>query len=152
MADVRAVVQRAKSAYVVVDGETVGRIGPGLVVFLGVGSGDSQEDARYLAEKVANLRVLDDDKGKMNLSCLDLGLPVLVVSQFTLYGDCRRGRRPSFTEAAPPEKGLELYTAFVKELRGTGLIVETGKFQATMTVFVENDGPVTILLDSKKLF
>ncbi|MGE5593884.1 MAG: D-aminoacyl-tRNA deacylase [Betaproteobacteria bacterium] len=148
----RAVVQRAKLAYVVVDGETVGRIGPGLVVFLAVGAGDSPEDARYLAEKVANLRVLDDETGKMNLSCLDLGLPVLVISQFTLYGDCRRGRRPSFTEAAPPEKGFELYTAFVKELRGTGLIVETGRFQAVMTVFVENDGPVTILLDSKRLF
>ncbi|MBC7083630.1 MAG: D-tyrosyl-tRNA(Tyr) deacylase [Firmicutes bacterium] len=148
----RAVVQRAKSARVIVDGETVGRIGPGLVVFLGVGTDDSRDDARYLAEKVANLRVLDDEAGKMNLSCLDLGLPVLAVSQFTLYGDCRRGRRPSFTEAAPPEKGLELYGAFVEELRRTGLIVETGRFQAVMTVFVENDGPVTILLDSKKQF
>lgn len=148
----RAVVQRAKSARVIVDGETVGRIGPGLVVFLGVGTDDSRDDARYLAEKVANLRVLDDEAGKMNLSCLDLGLPVLAVSQFTLYGDCRRGRRPSFTEAAPPEKGLELYSAFVEELRRTGLAVETGRFQAVMTVFVENDGPVTILLDSKKQF
>lgn len=145
-------VQRAKSARVVVDGETVGRIGRGLVVFLGVGTDDSQDDARYLAEKVAGLRVMDDEAGKMNLSCLDLGLPVLAVSQFTLYGDCRKGRRPSFTGAAPPEKGLELYGAFVTELRRTGLVVETGRFQAAMTVFVENDGPVTILLDSRKQF
>ncbi|MCR4402215.1 MAG: D-aminoacyl-tRNA deacylase [Firmicutes bacterium] len=148
----RAVVQRAKSARVVVGDEVVGRIGRGVVVFLGVGADDSQEDARYLAEKVAGLRILDDEAGKMNLSCLDLGLPVLAVSQFTLYGDCRRGRRPSFTEAARPEKGLELYGTFVTELRRTGLVVETGRFQAAMTVFVENDGPVTILLDSRKLF
>ncbi|MGE5573271.1 MAG: D-aminoacyl-tRNA deacylase [Bacillota bacterium] len=148
----RAVVQRAKSARVTVDGETVGRIGPGLVVFLGVGADDTRDDARYLAEKVANLRVLDDESGKMNLSCLDLELPVLAVSQFTLYGDCRRGRRPSFTEAAPPEKGLELYNVFTEELRRTGLEVETGRFQAVMTVSVENDGPVTILLDSRKRF
>ncbi len=135
-----------------VDGETVGRIGPGLVVFLGVGAGDSRDDARHLAEKVANLRIFDDEAGKMNLSCADLGFAILAVSQFTLYGDCRKGRRPSFTAAAPPEKGLELYNAFVDELRRIGSRVETGRFQAVMTVSVENDGPVTILLDSGKQF
>lgn len=135
-----------------VDGETVGRISPGLVVFLGVGAGDSRDDARYLAEKVANLRIFDDEAGKMNLSCADLGFAILAVSQFTLYGDCRKGRRPSFTAAAPPEKGLELYNAFVDELRRIGSRVETGRFQAVMTVSVENDGPVTILLDSGKQF
>ncbi|MFZ5923662.1 MAG: D-aminoacyl-tRNA deacylase, partial [Bacillota bacterium] len=146
----RAVVQRAKSARVSVDGETVGSIGPGLVVFLGVGQDDSRDDASYLAEKVGNLRIFEDQAGKMNLSCLDVSLPVLVVSQFTLYGDCRKGRRPSFTEAAPPERANELYNEFVEEVRRLGIEVETGRFQTVMTVSVDNDGPVTILLDSKK--
>lgn len=148
----RAVVQRAKSARVSVDGETVGSIGPGLVVFLGVGQDDSRGDASYLAEKVGNLRIFEDQARKMNLSCLDVGLPVLVVSQFTLYGDCRKGRRPSFTEAAPPETANKLYNEFVERVRQLGLEVETGRFQAVMTVSVDNDGPVTILLDSKKQF
>lgn len=148
----RAVVQRAKSARVSVDGETVGSIGPGLVVFLGVGQDDSRDDASYLAEKVGNLRIFEDQAGKMNLSCLDVSLPVLVVSQFTLYGDCRKGRRPSFTEAAPPERANELYNEFVEEVRRLGIEVETGRFQTVMTVSVDNDGPVTILLDSKKQF
>ncbi|MEW5865228.1 MAG: D-aminoacyl-tRNA deacylase [Bacillota bacterium] len=148
----RAVVQRAKSARVSVDGETVGSIGPGLVVFLGVGQDDSRDDASYLAEKVGNLRIFEDQAGKMNLSCIDVSLPVLVVSQFTLYGDCRKGRRPSFTEAAPPERANELYNEFVEEVRRLGIEVETGRFQTVMTVSVDNDGPVTILLDSKKQF
>ncbi len=148
----RAVVQRVSSAEVSVDGQVVGSIGPGLVVFLGVGRDDSDGDADYLAEKVANLRVFGDSEGKMNLSCMDLGLPALIVSQFTLYGDCRKGRRPSFTEAAPPERAVELYGKFVQRLRALGLAAETGRFQAMMTVSVENDGPVTILLDSRKQF
>ncbi|HXL04209.1 MAG TPA: D-aminoacyl-tRNA deacylase [Bacillota bacterium] len=148
----RAVVQRVKSAKVTVQDEIVGEIGPGLVVFLGVGEDDSLDDLRYLVDKVANLRIFEDDSGKMNLSVLQLNLQVLVVSQFTLWGDCRRGRRPSFSHAASPEKALEMYEEYVRRLRGAGLSVETGRFQAMMTVSVENDGPVTILLDSDKLF
>ncbi len=148
----RAVVQRVKSAKVTVQDEIVGEIGPGLVVFLGVGEDDSLDGLRYLVDKVANLRIFEDDSGKMNLSVLQLNLQVLVVSQFTLWGDCRRGRRPSFSHAASPEKALEMYEEYVRRLRGAGLSVETGRFQAMMTVSVENDGPVTILLDSDKLF
>jgi len=148
----RAVVQRARSARVMVDGETIGAIGPGLVVFLGVGRDDTQEDLDYLVDKLANLRIFEDEAGKMNLSALDLSLSALVISQFTLWGDCRRGRRPSFSDAAPAEKALGFYDEFVKRLVGTGLKVETGKFQASMTVWVENDGPVTILLDSARQF
>lgn len=135
-----------------VDGKIVGSIGPGLVVFLGVGAGDSADDARQLAEKVAHLRVFNDGAGKMNLSCVDLGLAVLVVSQFTLYGDCRKGRRPSFSTAAPPELANGLYEEFVERIRILGITAQTGRFQAVMTVTVANDGPVTILLDSTKLF
>jgi len=148
----RAVVQRVRSARVTVHDEIVGEIGPGLVVFLGVGEDDTCDDLNYLVDKVANLRIFEDDGGKMNLSVLQLNLQVLVVSQFTLWGDCRRGRRPSFSHAAPPEKAMEMYEEYVKRLRGAGLLVETGRFQAMMTVSVENDGPVTILLDSDKLF
>jgi D-tyrosyl-tRNA(Tyr) deacylase len=148
----RAVVQRVKSARVTVGNEVVGEIGPGLVVFLGVGEDDTCDDLRYLADKVANLRIFDDDDGKMNLSALELNLQVLVVSQFTLWGDCRKGRRPSFSHAAPPEKAVEMYEEYVRRLQGAGLSVETGRFQAMMTVSLENDGPVTILLDSDKLF
>lgn len=148
----RAVVQRVKSARVTVEDEVVGEIGPGLVVFLGVGEDDTCDDLSYLVDKVANLRIFEDDDGKMNLSALQLGLQVLVVSQFTLWGDCRRGRRPSFSHAAPPEKAVAMYEEYVRRLQGAGLSVETGRFQATMTVSVENDGPVTILLDSDRLF
>lgn len=148
----RAVVQRVKSARVTVEDEVVGEIGPGLVVFLGVGEDDTCDDLSYLVDKVANLRVFEDDDGKMNLSALQLGLQVLIVSQFTLWGDCRRGRRPSFSHAAPPEKAVAMYEEYVRRLQGAGLSVETGRFQATMTVSVENDGPVTILLDSDRLF
>ncbi|HHX27034.1 MAG TPA: D-tyrosyl-tRNA(Tyr) deacylase [Firmicutes bacterium] len=148
----RAVVQRVKSARVTVEDEVVGEIGPGLVVFLGVGEDDTCDDVSYLVDKVANLRIFEDDDGKMNLSALQLGLQVLVVSQFTLWGDCRRGRRPSFSHAAPPEKAVAMYEEYVRRLQGAGLSVETGRFQAMMTVSVENDGPVTILLDSDRLF
>jgi D-tyrosyl-tRNA(Tyr) deacylase len=148
----RAIVQRVKSAKVTVQDKIVGEIGPGLVVFLGVGEDDTEDDLSYLVDKVTNLRIFEDDDGKMNLSVMRLGLQVLVVSQFTLWGDCRKGRRPSFSHAAPPEKAVEMYEDYVTRLRGTGLRVETGEFQAMMTVSVENDGPVTILLDSSKLF
>lgn len=148
----RAVVQRVRSARVAVGDEVVGKIGPGLVVFLGVGEDDTSDDLNYVVDKVANLRVFEDDEGKMNLSALQLGLDILVVSQFTLWGDCRRGRRPSFIRAAPPEKAVRMYEEFIEKLQETGLSVETGRFQAMMTVSVENDGPVTILLDSDKLF
>ena len=148
----RAVVQRVRSARVTVGDEVVGKIGPGLVVFLGVGEDDTSDDLNYVVDKVANLRVFEDDEGKMNLSALQLGLDILVVSQFTLWGDCRRGRRPSFIRAAPPEKAVRMYEAFIEKQQETGLSVGAGRFRAMVAVSVENDGPVTILLDSDKLF
>jgi len=148
----RAVVQRVHSASVEVGAETVGSIGRGLVVFLGVGVEDLPEDALYLAQKVAGLRIFEDQAGRMNLSLQEVGGAVLSVSQFTLYGDCRKGRRPSFGEAAPPERAEELYQRFNDELRKQGVEVATGRFQALMRVRVDNDGPVTILLDSRKRF
>lgn len=158
----RAVVQRVARGSVSVVGEVAakepttpeisGAIGPGLVVLIGVGREDSREDAVYLAEKVANLRIFEDGTGKMNRSALDLGLAVLAVSQFTLYGDCRNGRRPSFTAAAPPELGETLYEAFCREIEKLGLPVATGRFRSHMMVEISNDGPVTILLDSQKIF
>ena len=148
----RAVVQRVLSSRVTVSGETAGSIGRGLTVLLGVHQDDAKEDARYLADKVANLRIFEDSEGKMNLSLLDVGGEVLAVSQFTLFGDARKGRRPSFSEAARPEKANPLYECFVDELRKLGLRVETGRFQAAMLVEIANDGPVTVLLDSQKLF
>lgn len=148
----RAVVQRVHSASVEVGAETVGSIGRGLVVFLGVGVEDLPEDALYLAQKVAGLRIFEDQAGRMNLSLQEVGGAVLSVSQFTLYGDCRKGRRPSFGEAAPPERAEELYRRFNDELRKQGVEVATGRFQALMRVRVDNDGPVTILLDSRKRF
>jgi len=149
---IRAVVQRVKRARVTVEGQEVGAIGPGLLVFIGVGQGDDDHDVAYLADKVANLRIFADNQGKMNLSVRDVGGEVLAVSQFTLYGDCRKGRRPSFTAAAPPELARELYRQFVVALEDYGIKVATGHFQAEMLVALENDGPVTMLLDSKKLF
>jgi D-tyrosyl-tRNA(Tyr) deacylase len=149
---VRAVVQRVSEAAVRVEGSVVGQIGPGLVVLLGVGKGDAESDADYLAEKVANLRILDDEAGQMNRSVLETRGQVLVVSQFTLYGDARRGRRPGWSEAAPPEEANGLYERFVASLRGLGLTVETGVFRAMMQVTLVNDGPVTLLLDSRKGF
>ena len=145
----RAVVQRAARGRVTVDGAEVGAIGPGLVVLLGVKAGDTADDACYLAERVANLRIMEDAQGKMNLSVRDTGGAVLVVSQFTLYGDTRKGRRPSFVEAARPEAANELYERFVTELRALGLRVATGRFQAMMQVELVNDGPVTLLVESK---
>ncbi len=148
----RAVVQRVSSASVAVDGEVVGSIARGFVVLLGVAAEDDAKDIVYLADKVANLRVFSDHEGKMNLSLLDIAGTALVVSQFTLYGDCRRGRRPSFTEAAPPERADALYEEFVAALSERGVPVETGVFRAMMDVQLVNDGPVTILLDSTRLF
>ena len=148
----RAVAQRVSRASVKVDGRVTGEIGPGLLILLGVGRGDSDADARYLAEKTAGLRVFEDENGRMSRSLLDIGGGALVVSQFTLYGDVRRGRRPSFDGAAPPEEADRLYQYFCKQLEAKGLKVETGVFQAMMDVELLNQGPVTILLDSAKLF
>ena len=148
----RAVLQRVTRAGVRVGGETAGEIGPGLVVLLGVARDDGEGDARYLVEKVLNLRVFDDAGGRMNRSLADAGGALLVVSQFTLYGDVRRGRRPSWVEAAPPELAERLYEFFVAEARRAGARVETGIFRQMMEVELVNDGPVTILLDSRKTF
>lgn len=147
----RAVIQRVSRAQVAVNGEIVGQIGPGLLVLLGVSRDDNEADAVYLAEKIAGLRIFDDEHGRMNRSVQEVGGSVLAVSQFTLYGDVRRGKRPSFDEAAPPENAKQLYEFFVEKIRSTGLRCETGRFQAMMQVELTNEGPVTILLDSKKL-
>lgn len=146
----RAVVQRVRSAGVTVGGDAIGAIGRGFVVLLGVARGDTLEDATWLASKIAALRVFEDDAGKMNLSALETGGAVLLVSQFTLIADCRRGRRPSFAGAAPPEEGRGLYERFAGLLRREGLPVETGEFGAHMVVALENDGPVTLVLDSRE--
>jgi len=148
----RAVLQRVTRASVRVGGETVGEIGSGLVVLLGVAREDEEADALYLVEKVLNLRVFEDAEGRMNLSLAEAGGALLAVSQFTLYGDVRKGRRPSWFDAAPPELARPLYEFFVTEARARGARVETGSFQAMMEVELVNDGPVTILLDSRKLF
>jgi D-tyrosyl-tRNA(Tyr) deacylase len=148
----RAVVQRVSRASVRVDGRTTGEIGPGLVILVAVGKGDTAATASAMAEKVANLRIFGDDAGKMNRSLLDTGGAALAISQFTLYGDARGQRRPSFIQAGPPELGKALYEEFVRALQNLGLRVETGVFQAHMTVELVNDGPVTILLDSEKVF
>ena len=148
----RAVVQRVSRASVSVEGQTVGEIGPGLLVLLGVGRGDSEADADLLADKVANLRIFPDAAGQMNRSILDTSGGVLVVSQFTLLGDARKGRRPSYLEAAPPEEANRLYGHFAAKLRESGLRVAEGVFRAMMEVALVNQGPVTILLDSRKGF
>jgi D-tyrosyl-tRNA(Tyr) deacylase len=148
----RAVIQRVSRARVTVDNVITGEIGLGLLVLLGVGREDSETDAVYLAEKISGLRVFEDENGKMNRSVLEVGGSVLAVSQFTLYGDVRRGKRPSFDAAAPPEKARELYEFFVEQVRAAGLRCETGRFQEMMQVELVNDGPVTILLDSAKEF
>ena len=148
----RAVVQRVTNADVSVDGKTAGAIGRGLVVFLGVEEDDSSADAAYMAEKIAGLRIFEDNGGKMNLSVRDEGGAVLAVSQFTLLGDVRKGKRPSFTRAARPDVANGLYREFVGEVKKYGISVEEGVFQAEMLVKVNNDGPVTIMLDSKKTF
>ena len=148
----RAVVQRVSRARVTVGGEVVGEIGPGVLVLLGVGQGDTETSADYLSGKIVGLRIFEDDSGKMNKAVGEVGGRLLVVSQFTLYGDVRRGKRPSFDDAAPPETARTLYEYFVARIRGTGLTCETGKFQEMMQVELVNDGPVTILLDSSKAF
>ena len=148
----RAVVQRVSRAKVTVNGEITGEIGLGLLVLLAVGAGDTRAEADYLAEKTIGLRIFEDAGGKMNLSVGEVGGAVLVVSQFTLYGDVRRGKRPSFDSAAAPDVARELYEYFVERVRGAGLRSETGRFQETMRVELVNDGPVTILLDSRKGF
>ena len=148
----RAVVQRASRARVKVGDEITGEIGKGLLVLLGVGQEDGEGDADYLAEKVAGLRIFEDEAGKMNLSVGEIGGAVLAVSQFTLFGDVRRGKRPSFDAAARPERARQLYDAFVERIRARGLRCETGRFQEMMQVELVNNGPVTILLDSKKAF
>jgi D-aminoacyl-tRNA deacylase len=148
----RAVVQRVSRAQVRVQGEITGQIGLGLLVLLGVGRDDTEVDASYLAEKIVGLRIFEDDQGKMNRSVQAAAGGVLAVSQFTLYGDARRGKRPSFEVAAPPEKARPLYEFFVERIRAAGLRCETGRFQEMMTVELVNEGPVTILLDSGKAF
>jgi len=148
----RAVVQRVSRAQVTVDKAMVGAIDRGLLILLGVSRSDTQADADYLADKIAGLRIFEDRDGKMNLSVAETGGGVLVVSQFTLYGDVRRGKRPSFDAAAPPEQARQLYEYFVERIRATGLTCQTGRFQAAMEVELVNDGPVTILLDSTKAF
>ncbi len=148
----RAVVQRVKSAKVNVGSTTVGEIGAGLLVFLGVGPRDSEKDCEVLAGKIIHLRIFSDEQGLMNRSVLEIGGGILVVSQFTLWGDCLKGRRPSFTRAAPPEKARRLYEHFTGVIRGKGLKVATGVFQEMMQVHLVNDGPVTMLLDTEKTF
>jgi D-aminoacyl-tRNA deacylase len=148
----RAVVQRVSRAQVTVNGEITGQIGLGLLVLLGVGDGDSETDATYLADKICGLRIFEDDQGKMNLSVQEVGGSVLAVSQFTLYGDVRKGKRPSFDSAAPAEQARQLYDFFVEKIRAAGVGCETGRFQEMMEVELVNEGPVTILLDSKKTF
>ena len=148
----RAVVQRASQASVSVDGEIVGRIERGLVVFVGVGGDDDEKDAEFLADKVAVLRCFEDADSKFNRSVIDVGGSILLISQFTVHGDCRKGRRPSFSTAARPEVAVPLYERVAEVLRSKGLVVEMGRFGAHMNVNVANDGPVTLLMDSKRSF
>lgn len=148
----RAVVQRVAYSKVTVDGNVIGEIQRGLNVLLGVGQDDSEKDIEYLAEKIINLRVFEDNNGKMNLSLLDISGELLIVSQFTLYGDCRKGKRPSYDKAARPEFAEDMYNKFVDYCKEYGIKVQTGKFQAMMMVEIQNDGPVTLLIDSKKEF
>ncbi|MBT3256441.1 MAG: D-tyrosyl-tRNA(Tyr) deacylase [Deltaproteobacteria bacterium] len=148
----RAVVQRVRESRVEVKNRVVGQIGPGLLILLGVGQDDTLKDCEYLAGKISHLRIFSDEKGFMNLSLLDTKGAALVVSQFTLWGDCRKGRRPSFVKAAPPEPARDLYEHFVELLKREGLTVATGMFQEMMDVHLINDGPVTLMLDSHKTF
>ncbi|MBI2830936.1 MAG: D-tyrosyl-tRNA(Tyr) deacylase [Chloroflexi bacterium] len=146
----KALLQRVTRASVSVEGEVVGKIGRGLVVLAGVANGDTEKDAQYLAQKTAGLRIFADEAGKFNLSALDIKGELLLVSQFTLIADTRKGKRPSFTDAAPPDQAAKLFDIFVEEARKTGLKVETGQFQAHMLVEIHNNGPVTIMLDSRE--
>jgi len=145
----RAVVQRVKESSVTVDGVCIGKIGRGLMVLLGVAEGDTRREADFLVDKILNLRIFEDEDGKMNLSMINTGGALLVVSQFTLLGDCSKGRRPSFVHAAGPEKAEELYEYFVKKAKENGIPVETGRFRAMMDVALINDGPVTLIMESK---
>jgi D-tyrosyl-tRNA(Tyr) deacylase len=149
---VKALLQRVSEASVSVGGEVVGRIGRGLVVLVGIASGDTEKDVEYLVPKIVNLRIFPDDEGRFNLSAVDINGELLVVSQFTLLADTRKGRRPSFVEAAPPAEAEELFERFVEQARATGLKVATGRFQQYMQVEIHNDGPVTIMLDSREKF
>ncbi len=146
----KVVIQRVKSAQVCVDGRVTGKVGKGLLVLLGIGKGDGESDLSFLASKIPELRIFEDASGKFNLSLKEINGEALVVSQFTLYGDCRKGRRPSFTEAEEPVIAKNLYEQFVSKLREQGVPVQTGEFQARMEVYLINDGPVTLLLDSKQ--
>lgn len=148
----RAVVQRVRESKVTVDGRIVGEIGPGILVLLGVEEEDTEKDVEYLAEKIAHLRIFQDGEGKMNLSVKDIGGGALIVSQFTLMGDCRKGRRPSYSHAARPELAIPLYEKFIKAMQGWGVQTGEGVFQAMMDVHLINDGPVTLLVDSKRIF
>jgi len=149
---VKALLQRVTGASVSVGGEVVGRVGRGLVVFVGIAAGDTEKDAQYLVRKIVGLRIFSDEEGRFDLSALDMRGELLVVSQFTLLADTRKGRRPSFTEAAPPAQAGEMFERFVEQARTTGLRVETGRFQQYMQVEIHNDGPVIILLDSRGKF
>lgn len=148
----RAVVQRVSKSKVKVEDKTVGEIGKGLLVLLGVGKEDTKEDIEYLTQKILNLRIFEDENGKMNLSLLDIEGELLVISQFTLYGDVRKGRRPSFTDSASPDEAEKMYKQFINKCKNESINVEEGIFGADMDVSLINDGPVTILLDSKKTF
>lgn len=148
----RAVVQRVKECKVLVKGENIGKIDSGLLIFLGIGQDDEEQDADYLIDKIINLRIFADEEGKMNLSALELGKDIMVVSQFTLYGDCRQGKRPSFSAAASPGRAEKLYNYFVEGISCSDLKIATGQFKAMMDVEFVNDGPVTILLASNKEF
>ena len=145
----RLVIQRAAEAWVRVEGDEIARIGPGLAILVGVGRDDEDRDALWLAEKTVNLRIFEDQDGKLNLSLLETGGELLAVSQFTLFGDCRRGRRPSFSAAAPPDQGLRIFERYVEACRETGVKVATGRFGAHMQVHLTNGGPVTLILDSR---
>lgn len=147
----RAVIQRVKYATVKVDGEEIGRTDKGLLIFLGVGKGDTENDMKYIADKSLGLRIFEDENEKMNLSVKDINGGLLIISQFTLYGDCRKGRRPSFDPAMPPKEAEEMYEKFVAYMKESGLECQTGSFGADMKVELLNDGPVTILLDSSKI-
>jgi D-tyrosyl-tRNA(Tyr) deacylase len=148
----RAVVQRVGKALVRVDKEIISSIGPGLTVFLGIHGNDGPNEIEWMADKLVNLRIFEDEEGKMNLSLLDLGGEMLIVSQFTLYGDCRKGRRPGFSEAAPPAFAEPVYRRFIEEVRKRGITTATGRFQAAMEIELVNDGPVTLIIDSEKRF
>lgn len=148
----RAVVQRVKKSEVKVDNDLVGSINSGLLIFLGIGKDDGIDDIDYMIDKIVNLRIFEDNQNKMNLSALDLNKEIMIVSQFTLYGDCKKGRRPSFFDAAPPDEAERLYDLFIDNFKKYDLKIQTGEFQAMMDIDLINDGPVTLLIDSKKNF